>query len=147
MYSPDRNLSKRFRKTMQKHNHTALDVSSLTGMTAETINGLRHPSKRSYYKVSTHKKVNDYLDAFENTVPNKTVCVQHTKTEKTKVHVYEHEPKVQETVKEEIIPREAISKYCDKLQQIILSTFIESYNKILEPIGYNVRISVEPINK
>ena len=113
-----RPIMNRLKNTRQKHDHSQQFVAEFTGLHSATIANIEY----NYYKTlreSTIVKLNKYFDKYENTI--------------IKV-----EPKLE--------PKD-YNDLCDsKIKEMLRTTFIDSYNKLLNPLGYEVVISIKPIN-
>ena len=113
-----RPIMNRLKNTRQKHDHSQQFVAKYTGLHAATIANI----ECNYYKTlreSTIVKLNKYFSKYENTI--------------TKV-----EPNLE--------PKD-YNDLCDsKIKEMLRTTFINSYNNLLNPLGYEVVISIKPIN-
>ena len=111
-------IMNRLKSTRQKHDHSQQFVAEFTGLHSATIVNI----ECNYYKTlreSTIVKLNKYFDKYENTI--------------IKV-----EPKLE--------PKDYNDLYDSKTKEMLKTTFINSYNKLLNPLGYEVVISIKPIN-
>ena len=135
------NIVSRFWYTKRKHNHTNEDVINLSGINRNTLYRIKN-AKQKGISIKTVERIKDYLDTFENIEPERTITVSH----KTKVNVCSSKPNIQEKPQEETISKESLIKYEDKLNEIRNEMFIESYNKLLKPLGYCLDIKIVPIN-
>ena len=128
MYSKNQ-LRKMFRMVMNKNKHTYRDVYSLTGMCMQTIHSiLFKPDWKP--NIRTLEKIEHYISAFTKD----SNVVIHTTTEETYVS----------TKEETIIPNHE-EKHNLKIENKLKDTFLESYNKLLNPLGYQVKIVIEPM--
>ena len=113
-----RPIMNRLKNTRQKHDHSQQFVAEFTGLHSATIANI----ECNYYKTlceSTIVKLNKYFDKYENTI--------------IKV-----EPKLES---------KDYNDLCDsKMKEMLRTTFINSYNKLLNPLGYEIVISIKPIN-
>ena len=128
MYSKSQ-LRKMFKMVMNENSHTYDDVYSLTGMCVQTIRDILFKPKWMP-TIQTLRKVESYISAYSK----ESNVVVHTTTEETFVSTRE----------ETIIPNYE-EKADFKIKNMLKDTFIELYNKLLNPLGYGVKIAIVPL--
>ena len=123
-------LCNELKQVMEYNKHSRYNVMTLMGVTYNTLSRILEKPKGWVMQVATKDKIKEYIRAYG---------ADNTPIQKEELTVIRASDVIPQ-------PKKDYNELHDfKIKSMLKDTFIESYNRLLNPLGYQVKISIEPL--